>query len=59
MTFVIGRENSSLGQSSFRLGKSIKNPNLLILLSNRDDISYQIRVLFFPDEIRVYKLPDS
>ena len=34
------------------------NPNLPILLGDEDDIGNPIRVLFFPDEIGVYKLLD-
>jgi len=34
------------------------NSDLRILLSDGDDISHLIRVLFFPDEIGVYKLLD-
>jgi len=36
----------------------MQTPNLLILLSDEDDISYVIRLLFFPDETGVYKLRD-
>jgi len=54
--FVIGRENSSLEQASFRSRKSMQD--LPILLSDGDDISYLIRLLFFPDEIGVYELLD-
>ena len=53
---VIGRGNSSLEQASFRSRKSMQD--LPILLSDGDDISYLIRVLFFPDETRVYELLD-
>ena len=34
------------------------NPDLPILLSEGDDISYPVRVLFFPDETGVYELLD-
>ena len=34
------------------------DPDLSILLGDRDDIGYPIRVLFFPDEIGVYKILD-
>ena len=49
------------GKLSFRtrliyITKINANPNLLIFLGNGDDIGYSIRVLFLPDETRVYKL---
>ena len=34
------------------------NPDLPILLSGGNDVSYLVRVLFFPDETRVYKFRD-
>jgi len=57
MTSVIGRGNSSLGhalsdhENQCKLGSPI-------LLGDGDDISHPIRVLFFPDETRIYKLLD-
>jgi len=31
------------------------NLNLLVLLGDENDVGYPVRVLFFLDEIRVYK----
>jgi len=55
ITSVIGRGNSSLGKRHLdRLVDA--NLDLSILLGNKYCIGHSIRMLLFPDEIRVYEL---
>jgi len=53
------RKREFIFKTSFILITKINaNPDLTILLGDGDNISYPIRVLLFPDEIRVYKFFD-